>query len=101
LAAVLDDACGLAVSTDSRNAVDAYDRGIRALLGFGADTVDSFRAPVDADPAFALARAGLGEPERAQALLARRLAARPNPGHYWAAVDQRGAARAHEGEAPA
>jgi tetratricopeptide (TPR) repeat protein len=59
MTAVLKDAYGLPVSTVSRDAVDAYDRGVRALLGFGADTIDSFRAAVAADPDFALARAGL------------------------------------------
>ncbi|HYB70566.1 MAG TPA: hypothetical protein VEH80_07850 [Candidatus Bathyarchaeia archaeon] len=53
------DAYGLAVSTSSRPAVDAYDRGVRALLGFGADTVERFREAVAADPEFALARAAL------------------------------------------
>src|SRR6266853_1664429 len=37
MTAVTRDAYGLAVSTSSRPAVDAYDRGVRALLGFGAD----------------------------------------------------------------
>ena len=59
MAAVLRDAYGLTVSTDSRAAVDGYDRGVRALLGFGADTVTAFEAAVAADPEFALARAGL------------------------------------------
>jgi tetratricopeptide (TPR) repeat protein len=59
MSAVLTDAYGLPVSTPSRAAVDAYDRGVRALLGFGADTVEAFRAAVAADPEFALARAGL------------------------------------------
>jgi tetratricopeptide (TPR) repeat protein len=59
MSAVLRDAYGLAVSTASRDAVDAYDRGVRALLGFGADTIDRFRQAVDADPDFVLARAAL------------------------------------------
>ena len=53
----LKDAYGNPVSSSSRAAVDAYDRGVRALLGFGADTIDSFRAALQADPGFALARA--------------------------------------------
>ena len=53
------DAYGLELSTSDRAAVDAYDRGVRALLGFGADTVECFRAAVAADPDFVLARAGL------------------------------------------
>lgn len=59
MAAVLRDAYGLSVSTDSRAAVDAYDRGVRGQLSFGADTVDSFRAAVLADPDFVLARGAL------------------------------------------
>jgi tetratricopeptide (TPR) repeat protein len=59
MTAVQKDAYGLEVSTPERAAVDAYDRGVRALLGFGADTIDCFRAAVATDPDFALARAGL------------------------------------------
>lgn len=59
-AAPVKDAYGNAVSSSSRAAVDAYDRGVRALLGFGASAIDEFRAAVDADPDFALARAALG-----------------------------------------
>ena len=56
---VLRDAYGLPVTTDSRVAVDHHDRGVRALLGFGADAIADFRRAVDADPDFALARAAL------------------------------------------
>ncbi len=59
MTAVQKDAYGLEVSTSDRAAVDAYDRGVRALLGFGADTIECFRAAVATDPDFALARAGL------------------------------------------
>ena len=59
MTAVLRDAYGLAVSTSSRAAVDAHDRGVRALLGFGADTVECFRQALAADPDFVLARAAL------------------------------------------
>jgi tetratricopeptide (TPR) repeat protein len=59
MTAVQKDAYGLELSTSDRAAVDAYDRGVRALLGFGADTVECFRAAVAADPDFVLARAGL------------------------------------------
>jgi tetratricopeptide (TPR) repeat protein len=59
MTAVTRDAYGLSVSTSSRPAVDAYDRGVRALLGFGADTVERFRDAVTADPDFVLARAAL------------------------------------------
>lgn len=60
------------MSSISRAAVDAYDRGVRGLLGFSADIIDSFRAALRA-----------GEPERAGALLERRVAKRPNPGRHW------------------
>ena len=56
---VLRDAYGLTVSTGSRAAVDAHDRGVRALLGFGAEAVDEFRRGVAADPDFVLARVAL------------------------------------------
>jgi tetratricopeptide (TPR) repeat protein len=56
---VIRDAYGLDLSTDSRAAVDAYDRGVRALLGFGADAVPAFEAAVAADPGFVLGRAAL------------------------------------------
>ena len=56
---MLRDAYGLELTTDSRAAVEAYGRGVRALLGFGADTVAAFEAAVAVDPAFALGRAGL------------------------------------------
>src|SRR5258705_8864047 len=59
MAAVLRDAYGLTVSSDSRAAVDGYDRGVRALLGFAADTVTAFEGALAADPEFVLARAGL------------------------------------------
>ncbi|HTK90997.1 MAG TPA: hypothetical protein VL948_12150 [Verrucomicrobiae bacterium] len=56
---MIRDAYGLDLTTESRAAVDAYDRGVRALLGFSADTVAAFEAAVVADPGFALGRAGL------------------------------------------
>ena len=55
----LADAYGLPVTAASRAAVDAYDRGVRALLGFGADTTPAFQSAVEHDPEFALARAAL------------------------------------------
>src|SRR5215831_14270986 len=48
-----------AMRASSRASVDAYDRGVRGLLGFSADIIDSFRAAVAADPDFVLARAAL------------------------------------------
>ena len=56
----LKDAYGNTVSSVSRAAVDAYDQGVRGLLGFSADIIDSFRAALEADPDFVLARAALG-----------------------------------------
>lgn len=56
---MLRDAYGLELTTDSRAAVDAYDRGLRALLEMAADTVPAFEAAVAADPAFVLGRAAL------------------------------------------
>ena len=55
----LADAYGLPVTAASRAAVDAYDRGVRAMLGFGADTTPAFQSALELDPDFALARAGL------------------------------------------
>jgi hypothetical protein len=92
MTAVLRDAYGLTVSTGSRAAVDAHDRGVRALLGFGAETVDEFRRAVDADPDFVLARAALAvalyldeqiAPGRAEMERAVADTKRPNPGHFW------------------
>ena len=57
--AVFRDAYGLPVSTTSAVAVDAYDRGVRGLLGFSAATIDCFGEALGHDPDFALARAGL------------------------------------------
>lgn len=57
---MLTDAYGLPLSTASRAAVNAYDRGVRAFLGFGADAVDCFRAALAADPDFTMGRAALG-----------------------------------------
>lgn len=59
MTAVLHDAYGLPLTTESRVAVDAHDRGVRSLLGFGADAIDCFRHAVAADPDLVLARAAL------------------------------------------
>lgn len=56
---VLRDAYGLPITTASRVAVDHYDRGVRALLGFGAEAIPDFRQAVAADPEFVLAAAAL------------------------------------------
>ncbi len=55
----MNDAYGHAVSTPSRAAVDAYDQGVRALLGFGAETTARFEEALRHDPEFALAQAAL------------------------------------------
>jgi tetratricopeptide (TPR) repeat protein len=55
----MKDAYGLDASTSSRAALDAYDRGVRALLGFGADAAARFEESLRHDPEFALAQAGL------------------------------------------
>jgi tetratricopeptide (TPR) repeat protein len=57
---MLHDAYGLPVSTASVEALDAYDRGVRGMLGFAADTIDRFNEALGHDPDFALARAALG-----------------------------------------
>ena len=59
MTAVLRDAYDLPLTTESRAAVDAHDRGVRSLLGFGADAIDCFRQAVAADPQLVLARAAL------------------------------------------
>ncbi len=58
-AVALTDLYGNPVSSSSRAAVDAYDRGVRGLLGFSADIIDSFRSALEADGDFVLARAAL------------------------------------------
>jgi len=56
---MLHDAYGLPVSTTSGAAVEAYDRGVRSMLGFGADTVERFNEALGHDPDLAVARAAL------------------------------------------
>jgi hypothetical protein len=55
----LTDLYGNSISSGSRVAADAYDRGVRGLLGFSADIIDCFRSALEADPDFVLARAAL------------------------------------------
>src|SRR5262249_16355630 len=57
--AMREDAYGLPVSTTSAPAMAAYDRGVQALLGFGADAIDRFNEALVHDPNFTLARAAL------------------------------------------
>jgi len=52
------DLYGLPVTTATVDALEAYDRGVRGLLGWRADTLDHFRRAVDGDPSLALAHAG-------------------------------------------
>src|SRR5262245_63221541 len=59
MSSMLRDAYGLPVSTTSGAALEAYDRGVRSMLGFGADTVDRFNEALGHDPDFAVARAAL------------------------------------------
>jgi tetratricopeptide (TPR) repeat protein len=53
------DVYRLPVSTESREALEAYDRGVAGVLGWHRDTIDFFREATAADPGFALAHAGL------------------------------------------
>jgi tetratricopeptide (TPR) repeat protein len=53
------DAYHLPVSTESREALDAYNRGVAGVLGWHRDTIDFFREATETEPGFALAHAGL------------------------------------------
>jgi tetratricopeptide (TPR) repeat protein len=55
----MKDAYGLDATTSSRAALDAYDLGVRSLLGFGADAGARFEEALRHDPELALAQAGL------------------------------------------
>jgi tetratricopeptide (TPR) repeat protein len=52
------DRYDLPVSTASAAALQAYDAGVRGLLGWEAAALDHFRAALAHDPGFALAHAG-------------------------------------------
>ena len=58
MAAMPRDAYGLPVTTASAGALATYDRAVRALLGWEASALDSFRAAAAADPGLALAHTG-------------------------------------------
>jgi tetratricopeptide (TPR) repeat protein len=58
MAAMRADAYGLPVTTASDDALETYDRAVRALLGWRADALDLFRAAAAHDPGLALAHAG-------------------------------------------
>ena len=60
MAAMPSDAWGLPVTTSSTRALEAYDRGVRGLLGWEACALDEFRAAIQEDPGLALAHAGAG-----------------------------------------
>lgn len=55
---VRTDAWGLPVTTDSDAAREAWDRGVRGLLGWEASALDEFRAAARHDPGLGLAHAG-------------------------------------------
>ena len=55
---MFDDEYGNKVSTNSSEAVDAYNRGIHQFLGAEPGVEESFRSAMDADPEFALAHIG-------------------------------------------
>jgi tetratricopeptide (TPR) repeat protein len=58
MSAMRQDAYGLPVTTASSDALETYDRAARALLGWGADALDLFRAAAERDPGLAVAHAG-------------------------------------------
>ena len=53
-----NDAWNLPVTTSSARALEHYDRGVRALLGWEACALDEFQAATREDPGLALAHAG-------------------------------------------
>jgi tetratricopeptide (TPR) repeat protein len=58
MGAMRHDAYGLAASTTSADALATYDRAVRGLLGWQADSLALFREAAAHDPGFALAHAG-------------------------------------------
>jgi tetratricopeptide (TPR) repeat protein len=58
MSAMFTDAYGLPVTQSSPDAVVAYDRAVRALLGWQADALALFREAAARDPGLALAHAG-------------------------------------------
>ena len=58
MAVMHTDALGLPVSTSAIGALEHYDRGIRALLGWEACALDEFRQATEKDDRLALAHAG-------------------------------------------
>ena len=52
------DTYGLPVTTESREALDAYTRGVEGALGWRADALELFQTATRHDPGLALAHAG-------------------------------------------
>ena len=55
---MFDDEYGNKLSTNSRDAVDLYNKGTRQFLGAEPGVENSFKSAIDADPEFALAHIG-------------------------------------------
>src|SRR5436190_3789021 len=64
---MLDDRYGLAISTSSASALDAYVDGVDRLLSANAVPEDSFARAVEIDPGFALAHIGCARALQLQA----------------------------------
>ena len=90
---MLRDAYGLEISTDSAEALAAWDAAIRSYLEFRLDAIDHGKAMLEADPECAMAWWGVA------------YAAGPNYNKPWEAFDEEDAARslatAHEAVAKA
>src|SRR5437868_7006630 len=56
---MMNDAYGLAATTPSSSALDAYNRAVQAYLEWSRESTDLFQVAVRDDPRFALAQAGL------------------------------------------
>src|SRR6185436_1965984 len=53
-----NDIYGLPVTTDSREALDAYQQGVDAALGWKASALERFQRAIAHDPGLAMAHAG-------------------------------------------
>jgi tetratricopeptide (TPR) repeat protein len=56
---MINDAYGLAATTSSASALDAYNRAVQAYLEWSRESTELFQSAVRDDPRFALAQAGL------------------------------------------
>src|SRR5438477_12702668 len=56
---MMNDAYGLAATTPSSSALDAYNRAVQAYLEWSRESTDLFQVAVRDYPRFALAQAGL------------------------------------------